>query len=74
MQDEELERAGRQVLEIYSSVCNRVLRVAQAALPENQFQAFRRLVLDEFGEQGAGRRVRQLFKLSTWDGVERIGK
>lgn len=31
---------------------NRVLLIAQAALPEHQFQAFRRLLLDEFGRAG----------------------
>jgi hypothetical protein len=29
-----------------------VLLIAQAALPEHQFEAFRRLVLDEFGRAG----------------------
>ena len=31
---------------------NHVLRIAQAALPENQFRAFRGLFLDEFGRNG----------------------
>jgi hypothetical protein len=31
---------------------NRVLRYAEAALPEKQFRAFRGLVLDEFGREG----------------------
>ena len=31
---------------------NRVLLIAQAALPEHQFEAFRRLILDEFGRAG----------------------
>ena len=30
----------------------RVLRYAQAALPESQFQAYRGLLLDEFGRNG----------------------
>lgn len=30
----------------------RVLLVAEAALPGSQFQAFRKLLLDEFGESG----------------------
>ena len=31
---------------------NLVLTVAEAALPESQFRAFRKLVLDEFGHKG----------------------
>ncbi|MBI3615147.1 MAG: hypothetical protein HY211_01395 [Candidatus Omnitrophica bacterium] len=69
----DLGRVGLEVLEIYGAVCNRVLRVAEAALPEPQFKAFRRLVLDEFGEQGAAKQVKRLFKLSTGNGQERNG-
>lgn len=74
IQQEEREQLGREVLDIYSGVCNRVLRIAEASLPEAQFKAFRRLVLDEFGEQGAQKHMKQLFKLNdgrvgTWQGV-----
>ena len=31
---------------------NRILRIAEAALPEKQFMAFRGLLLDEFGREG----------------------
>lgn len=31
---------------------NRVLRIADAALPESQFRAFQGLLLDEFGREG----------------------
>ncbi len=31
---------------------NRALRIAEAALPESQFRAFRGLFLDEFGRNG----------------------
>ena len=31
---------------------NRLLDIAQAALPESQYQAFRRLFLNEFGRNG----------------------
>jgi hypothetical protein len=31
---------------------NRALRIAEAALPESQFRAFRSLFLDEFGRSG----------------------
>jgi len=65
MYDGELEQLGKEVLEIYGNVCNRVLRVAEAALPHEQFKAFRRVVLDEFGEQGATRQLKRLFKLNS---------
>lgn len=31
---------------------NRALRIAEAALPESQYRAFRSLFLDEFGRSG----------------------
>ena len=31
---------------------NRALRIAEAALPESQFRAYRSLFLDEFGRNG----------------------
>ena len=39
---------------------NQVLRIAQAALPENQFRAFRGLFLDEFGRNGLEREVERI--------------
>ncbi len=81
MHHEEREQLGRDVLDIYSTVCNRVLRMAEASLPATQFKAFRRLVLDEFGEQGAQQQVKRLFRLTgygrEWSGeghgMERAG-
>jgi hypothetical protein len=35
-----------------SQSMSRILTYAQAALPESQFRAFRKLVLDEFGKSG----------------------
>lgn len=34
---------------------NRLLLVAETALSENQFQAFRKITLDEFGKSGFGK-------------------
>jgi hypothetical protein len=62
------EALGRAVLDIYSAVCNRVLRMAEAALPPTQFRAFRKLVLDEFGEQGAQQQIKRLFRLTAASG------
>jgi len=39
---------------------NRVLLIAQASLPEHQYQAFKRLFLDEFGERGLERELKPL--------------
>ena len=40
------------ILPLVNARLNRVLLIAQAALPEHQFEAFRRLNLDEFGRAG----------------------
>jgi hypothetical protein len=40
------------VLELLNHRKNRVLLVAQAALPQSQFDAFKKLFLDEFGRSG----------------------
>ena len=40
---------------------NRVLLVAEASLPERQFIAFRKLLLDEFGNSGLNQDLRRLF-------------
>ena len=40
------------ILPLVNARLNRVLLIAQAALPEHQFEAFRRLILDEFGRAG----------------------
>lgn len=39
---------------------NQALRLAQAALPESQFRAFRGLFLDEFGQNGLEREVERI--------------
>lgn len=39
---------------------NRVLRIAEAALPETQFRAFRGLVLDELGREGLEKDLERL--------------
>ena len=74
MNDHDREQLGQRVLEIYGAVSGRVLLVAEAALPPEQFKAFRRLVLDEFGEQGATKQIKRLFKLSSENGKERHGE
>lgn len=40
------------ILALLNQRKNRVLHIAEAALPESQFRAFRRLLLCEFGHEG----------------------
>ena len=40
----------------------RLLLVAETALPPSQFQAFRKVALDEFGKNGFGRDLDRMFR------------
>lgn len=40
---------------------NQLLLVAETALPSNQFQAFRKITLNEFGNNGLGKELERLF-------------
>ena len=51
---------------------NRVLTIAQSSLPEHQFQAFKKLYLDEMGERGFEKELKQL--LEKQDGLDRNGR
>ena len=51
---------------------NRVLTIAQSSLPEHQFQAFKKLYLDEMGERGFETELKQL--LEKQDGLDRDGR
>ena len=51
---------------------NRVLTIAQSSLPEHQFQAFKKLYLDEMGERGFETELKQL--LEKQDGLDRNGR
>lgn len=51
---------------------NRVLRIAEAALPETQFRAFRGLLLDEFGREGLEKDLERLAaEREHWNGQGR---
>jgi hypothetical protein len=55
--------ADRQQLQIIiNSRLNKLLTIAEAALPTSQFQAFRKLTLDEFGKSGLANDLDQYFK------------
>lgn len=46
---------------------NNLLLVAEAALPQSQFQAFRKIVLNEFGKSGLQTELEELFKRNNKD-------
>ena len=41
---------------------NRVLLIAESSLPESQFKAFRKLMLDEFGQSGLEKELDTIFR------------
>lgn len=49
------------ILEIIRARLNKPLTVAEAALPPQQFPAFRKFFLDEFGKSGIGQDLDRLF-------------
>ncbi|MDR4468452.1 MAG: hypothetical protein MRJ68_09160 [Nitrospira sp.] len=56
-----------QMVELVNRRVTRILLVAEASLPASQFQAFRKVVLDEFGRNGL---VRELERLADRGGLE----
>ena len=58
-------------LELLNARKNRVLLYAQAALPQSQFEAFKKLFLDEFGRSGL---EGQLVKLDVEHRQDRNGQ
>lgn len=59
------------IIELLNPHKNRVLTIAQSSLPEHQFQAFKKLYLDEMGERGFESELRQL--LDKHRGMDRDG-
>lgn len=53
---------------------NNVLLLAQSALPEHQFKAFRTLFLNEFGRGGFEGDLQKLLSTDSRNGKERAGK
>lgn len=50
------------ILEALDRRKNRLLLVAQAALPASQYEAFRKIVLDELGKSGFQKELEDAFK------------
>ena len=48
------------VTELVNKRLNRVLLVAECSLPDSQYQAFRKVTLNEFGRNGLIKDLRQL--------------
>lgn len=61
------------ILALLNQRKNRVLRYAEAALPESQFRAFRGLFLDEFGREGLEKELERLLA-ERKTGLERAGR
>jgi len=47
------------IVELLNKRVNNVLVFAESSLPESQFRAFRKLVLNEFGESGFQKDLKQ---------------
>jgi len=50
-----------EILEAINARKNRLLLLAEAALPASQFAAYRKLFLDELGNSGLGKDLEQVF-------------
>jgi hypothetical protein len=51
-----------QIFKIYNESKNRILLYIQASVTPEQFQALRKLILDELGKSGAEGKVRKLLE------------
>jgi hypothetical protein len=58
----------RNIERLINTHISQVLLVAESALPPNQFQAFRKLTLNEFGNNGLGKELERLFKENQQNG------
>jgi len=58
----------KDIEEIINNKLNYILLVGQSSLPENQFKAFRKLILDSLGEKGLGRELERIFNESERQG------
>jgi len=63
----------RAVIALLNERKNRILLVAQSSLPEHQYQAFKKLFLDEFGERGLEKELKPLL-INKLHGMDRNGR
>lgn len=52
----------QEVVTLLNERLTRILTIAEAALPPQQFKAFRKLVLDEMGRNGMEAELHRLFE------------
>lgn len=62
------------VLEAINARMGRALLFAQAALPEHQFQAYKKLVLDEFGQRGLEKDLERMYAEDRKQDMDRNGR
>lgn len=62
------------ILEAINARKNRTLLVAQAALPEHQFKAFKTLFLDEFGQKGLEKELARIYAEDRQQNMARNGQ
>lgn len=62
------------ILDAINASKNQVLLLAQAALPEHQFKAFRKLLLDEFGQKGLEKELARIYAEDRQQGRDRNGR
>ena len=63
-----MSEISEQIFKIYNESKNKILLYIQASVTPEQFQALRKLILDELGMSGAEGKVRKLLE------KERAGK
>jgi len=51
-----------QIQELINPRLNKVLLIAQSSLSKSQFEAFRKLFLDEFGNSGLGTDLERIYR------------
>lgn len=51
-----------EIMDLVRMHLNRVLLMAESSLSESQFKAYRKLVLDEFGQSGLDKELETIFK------------
>lgn len=54
-----------EIRELLNARLNRLLLVAEVGMPPNQYQAYRKFVLDELGNNGIGKDLDRLFGSNT---------
>ena len=62
------------IIEALNARKNRVLLLAQVGMPASQFEAFRKLFLDEFGRSGFEAELERVLRQSSRTGTERAGR